>query len=45
MVDVPERGDIVHLRYWQERRARRKENVPAYLLDEVMGKIEAILFS
>lgn len=29
---------------WQERRARRKESVPEYMVDEVLARIEAVLF-
>lgn len=29
---------------WRERKAKFKESVPQYLLDEVMGRVEAILF-
>ncbi|MDR1063190.1 MAG: type II toxin-antitoxin system PemK/MazF family toxin [Azoarcus sp.] len=29
---------------WQIRKAKLKESVPAYLLDEVMGRVQAILF-
>ncbi|GHU11684.1 mRNA interferase PemK [Betaproteobacteria bacterium] len=30
---------------WQVRQARRKESVPTWLLDEVMARVEAILFN
>lgn len=29
---------------WQARRAKRKECVPQYIVDEVMARVEAIIF-
>lgn len=36
---VPNRGDIVHL-----RKAAKKESVPQHVLNDVMARLEAILF-